>query len=150
VRAVIEQAFEDQVEPVLQRALSGEVEPFNGLAEVLEAAMAMASAHRNALAAAKGAAWIGHSLVPSFFERLSVVLGRAQQQGTIRGDLQPRDLPRLVSMLVTTMWFDESGEAWRRYLVLMLDGLQTRTATPLPPLGEIGPLLPRHPEFKGH
>jgi AcrR family transcriptional regulator len=134
VRAVVEQAFEDQVEPALQRALDGEVEPLAGLAEVLEAALTMAFGHRNALAAVKGAGRLASNLAPSFFERLATVLARAQQQGTVRGDLQPGDLPRLVSMLVTSLWFDETGEGWRRYLGLMLDSLKPQGATPLPPL----------------
>ena len=134
VRAVIEQAFADQVEPALQHALAGEGDGHAGLVSVIEAALTMASGHRNALAAVKQPGRIPLDLAPSFFERLAGVLTRAQQQGAVRDDLRPGDLPRLVAMLISTMWFDDSGEEWRRYLSLLQDALVPGAATPLPPL----------------
>jgi AcrR family transcriptional regulator len=134
VHAVIEQAFDDQVEPALQHALDDEVDALAGLVAVLEAALGMASRHRNALAAAKRPGHIPLNLARSFFDRLSILLIRAQAQGLVRQDLQPRDLPRLVGMLITTMWFDETGEGWRRYLALLVDALGLESTTPLPPL----------------
>jgi hypothetical protein len=110
------------------------VDALAGLVAVLEAALGMASRHRNALAAAKRPGHIPLNLAPSFFERLSIVLIRAQAQGLVREDLQPGDLPRLVGMLITTKRFDETGEGWRRYLALLVDALGLESTTPLPPL----------------
>jgi AcrR family transcriptional regulator len=89
VRAVLEQAFAEQVEPVLQSALHDDGNAGVGLVRVIEAALRMAAANR----------------------------------------------PRLVAMLITTMWFDESGDEWRRYLSLLADALVPGAASPLPPLG---------------
>jgi AcrR family transcriptional regulator len=135
VRAVLEQAFAEQVEPVLERALDDGGNAGVGLVRVIDAALEMAAANRNALAAVKGPQRIPLDLAPSFFRRLAEVLSRAQREGTVRGDLQAADLPRLVAMLITAMWFDESGEEWRRYLSLLEDALAPGAASPLPPLG---------------
>jgi AcrR family transcriptional regulator len=134
VRAVIQQAFTDEVEPVLSRALGGQVEPLQGLISVLEAAVAMASRHRNALAATKQPGRISLDLAPSFFRRLAVVLSCAQDQGAVRADLRDADLPRLFAMVATTMWFDRSGDGWRRYLALLVEALRPDATTSLPPL----------------
>lgn len=135
VRAVLEQAFAEQVEPVLRSALHDDGNAGVGLVRVIEAALRMAAANRNALAAVKQPQRIPLGLAPPFFRQLAEVLIRAQREGTVRGDLQAADLPRLVAMLITTMWFDESGDEWRRYLSLLADALVPGAASPLPPLG---------------
>ncbi|HEY1704518.1 MAG TPA: helix-turn-helix domain-containing protein [Trebonia sp.] len=135
VRAVLELAFAEQVEPVLQGALDGDGDAGGDLVRVIEAALQMATANRNALAAVKGPQRIPLDLAPSFFQRLAGVLTRAQRQGAVRGDLRAADLPRLVAMLITAMWFDESGNEWRRYLSLFQDALAPAASSPLPPLG---------------
>jgi AcrR family transcriptional regulator len=135
VRAVLELAFAEQVEPVLAGALDAEGNAGAGLVRVLEAALTMAAVNRNALAAVKRPHRIPLGLAPSFFRRLAKVLAQAQREGAVRADLQAADLPRLVAMVITTMWFDEAGDGWRRYLSLLEDALVPGAASPLPPLG---------------
>jgi AcrR family transcriptional regulator len=66
------------------------------------------------------------------------LIGRAQQQGGLRSDFTPEDLPLLLWAGGSVI--DAGGaiapELWRRYLGLTLDGLRADAATPLtqPPL----------------
>jgi AcrR family transcriptional regulator len=61
---------------------------------------------------------------------------RAQEQGTLRADLSPTDIPVIEFMLGTAAEYAEHSRPaiWRRYLTLILDGLRAdRSATtPLP------------------
>ena len=63
---------------------------------------------------------------------------KAQRQGTLRADLLPVDLPILQLMVAAVT--DRTGhpEMWRRYLLLLVDGMRARpagenTALPAPP-----------------
>jgi len=134
VRAVIEHGFADQVEPVLRRALDDEEDALTGVVAVLDAFMTMASQHRNALAAARQPGQFPVDVVAPFFERLAIILARAQQQGTVRADLDAEDLPRLLIMVFNTIWLNDAPGNWRRYLMLLLDALQPIAARPLPPV----------------
>lgn len=61
---------------------------------------------------------------------------RAQAAGQVRSDLQPTDIPFILFLLSDTARFARgvSPEIWRRYLVLVLDGLRPERegVTPLP------------------
>jgi len=70
---------------------------------------------------------------------------RAQADGSLRPDFSPRDMP-LVFMSagkVLEATHDVAPDAWRRYLGLLLDGLRTDGATPLPRSPLSGPELER-------
>ena len=62
------------------------------------------------------------------------LIARAQAQGTLRPDFTPEDVPLLFwsGGRVAQMTSDVVPELWRRYLGLLLDGLRTSAATPLP------------------
>jgi AcrR family transcriptional regulator len=63
------------------------------------------------------------------------VVGRAQQQGTLRADVTPPDFPLLQLMLGAVTDHTGQPELWRRYLVLLFDGLRARPEnTPMPEL----------------
>jgi AcrR family transcriptional regulator len=65
---------------------------------------------------------------------LARLVERAQEQGTLRADLTPEDLPLLfwsAGRVIETTGRIAPG-AWRRYLGLLLDGLRADAATPLP------------------
>ncbi len=77
------------------------------------------------------------------------LIERAQADGSLRPDFSPRDMP-LVFMSagkVLEATHDVAPDVWRRYLGLLLDGLRTQGATPLPrgPLSgpQLGKLLAR-------
>lgn len=63
---------------------------------------------------------------------------RAQLAGVVRADAAPQDAPLIHMMLGVVMdrTRDVDPELWRRYLALVLDGLRTDAAPPLP----VGPL----------
>ena len=132
VRTVIEQAFAREVVPALDAALADGTDAGAAIVEVWEAALGLSHRHRNALAAAKRQGHIPMTLATTFFVGLAQVLARAQEQGSIRADLVPEDLPRLTVMLINTPWLDDDKESWRRYLALVMDGLRPVAATPLP------------------
>jgi transcriptional regulator SbtR-like protein len=62
------------------------------------------------------------------------VLERAQQAGAVRPDLAVDDLTFLFEQLASVRVPDEqrTRELRQRYLILMLDALQTRSTAPLP------------------
>lgn len=134
VDAVIRLGFTEQVEPVLRHALTDEPDGLAGLSAVLGAALRMASGLRGAIAVRKQPGPIDARLLPVFFGRLAPILVKAQEQGSIRQDICPEDLPRLMSMLLGTIWFDAGSEGWRRYLTLLLDALRPDRASELPRL----------------
>jgi AcrR family transcriptional regulator len=65
---------------------------------------------------------------------LRATIERAQEQGTLRSDFTPEDLP--VVFWTTGRVIDSTAgiarDYWRRYLALLLDGLRAEAATPLP------------------
>jgi AcrR family transcriptional regulator len=62
------------------------------------------------------------------------LVARAQEQGQLRPDLQPTDLPLLQLMLgsLSECTRDVDPEVWRRYLGILTDGLRTSRAAPTP------------------
>jgi AcrR family transcriptional regulator len=70
---------------------------------------------------------------------VDALVARAKEQGTLRPDAEPWDLPMIQLMVAAVT--DQTGhpDLWRRYLRLILDGLRTQPSpdNPLPaiPLG---------------
>jgi hypothetical protein len=62
------------------------------------------------------------------------VIARAQEQGTLRPDFRPQDLSLIFMSAgrVVEMTADVAPEMWRRLLGLLIDGLRSEAATPLP------------------
>jgi AcrR family transcriptional regulator len=62
------------------------------------------------------------------------LIARAQEQGTLRSDFRPSDLALIFQsagrVMETTA--DVAPELWRRLLGILLDGLRSEAATPLP------------------
>ena len=137
ITAVVRLGFTEQVEPVARHALADEPDGLAGLAATLTAALRMAAGLRGAILVWKQAAPIDADLLPVFFGQLAPILVKAQEQGSIRQDICPEDLPRLMSMLLSTIWFDGRSEGWQRYLALLLDALRPGSTAELP-------RLPRH------
>ena len=61
------------------------------------------------------------------------LIERAQEQGTLRADFEPEDMPMLfwTGGRVAKLTSSVAPELWRRYLGFVLDGLRTDAATPL-------------------
>ena len=66
--------------------------------------------------------------------RVAEIFVRAQAQGTLRTDFTKEDIPMLfwTGARVAELTSSVAPELWRRYLGLLLDGLRTDAATPLP------------------
>jgi len=52
------------------------------------------------------------------------LMGRAKAQGRMRADATQMDVPIMMSACGSVMRMNPAGDAWRRYLTLMLDGLR--------------------------
>jgi len=65
---------------------------------------------------------------------VSRLVARAQEQGELRPDLEPTDLPLLQLMLgsLSECTRDVDPEVWRRFLGIITDGLRTRREAPSP------------------
>jgi AcrR family transcriptional regulator len=62
------------------------------------------------------------------------LVARAQEQGTLRPDLEPTDLPLLQLMLgsLSECTRDVDPDVWRRFLGILTDGLRTQRDSPTP------------------
>jgi AcrR family transcriptional regulator len=75
-----------------------------------------------------------------------VIVARAQQEGSLRADVEATDLGIALMMVCSVTTLDEP-DLWRRYLALFLDGLRARpslAALPLaPPVQDVVPEMMR-------
>ena len=132
-RAALDQTIAEDLAPAIERTLTDE-NPLRGLSALMEAAMAMASREQNTLAAARNAGSLTADVSTAFYDALAGLAERAQQAGLLRADLVPGDLHRIMAMLAAVLWsLAPDSDGWRRYLVLILDGLSPHGASTLPP-----------------
>jgi AcrR family transcriptional regulator len=135
IDAVLEDSFAELVE-LAERAATEE-DAWTGFAEFLEQALARHAANRG-LKDVVASSGHGRERAQAIRERIQPLLRRlverAQEQGTLRSDFTPEDMPlvfwtasRVIEMTATV-----APDHWRRYLGLVLDGLRAPTATPLP------------------
>ncbi len=57
-------------------------------------------------------------------ESTNLLMARAKAQGTMRLDATETDVPMMMCGASSVMRLSPTGDAWRRYLTLMLDGLR--------------------------
>ncbi|MFJ5266599.1 TetR/AcrR family transcriptional regulator [Streptomyces sp. NPDC088387] len=139
--------FEDMIDRVEQfaREAAADPDPWHGLASSLEKVCEL-QAHDRGLREVMlgtGKATQRHTLVLRRIKPLvDLLVDRAREQGTLRADVTPVDLP-MIQLMVAAIT-DRTGEPdlWRRYLRLLLDGMRT------PPPGS--PPLPPGAVFRGH
>jgi AcrR family transcriptional regulator len=135
IDAVLEDAFAELVE-LAERAAAAE-DPWAGFTGFLEEALARHAANRG-LKDVVASSGHGRQRAQAIRTRIQPLLRqlveRAQEQGTLRSDFTPEDLPlvfwtasRVIEMTATV-----APDHWRRYLGLVLDGLRAPAATPLP------------------
>jgi AcrR family transcriptional regulator len=135
IDAVLEDSFAEVVE-LAERAAT-EDDAWAGFAGFLEQALARHAANRG-LKDVVASSGHGRQRAQAIRTRIQPLLRqlveRAQEQGTLRSDFTPEDLPlvfwtasRVIEMTATV-----APDHWRRYLGLVLDGLRAPAATPLP------------------
>ncbi|HEY1370680.1 MAG TPA: TetR/AcrR family transcriptional regulator [Gaiellaceae bacterium] len=135
IDAVLEESFADLVGAAEQAAL--EEDAWAAFTGFLEQALALHVGNRGlkdmlaTTARGRKRAEAMRARIRPLMRRLIV---RAQEQGTLRPDFTPEDLPvvfwaagRVIETTATV-----APDYWRRYLALLLDGLRSGAATPLP------------------
>ncbi len=133
VRAALDQSIAEDLAPVINDALRAD-DPLCGLAQLIEAAIALGARERNLLAAAHRAGSLTSDVSNSLYEALDHLARRGQQAGLIRADLVAEDIPRLIAMLYSVLSTMDSGsDGWRRYFVLIIDAISVNGRQPLPP-----------------
>jgi hypothetical protein len=92
------------------------------------------------MAAARKAGVLGVEMSVHYFNALTELMVRGQRAGSVRADLEPDDMKRIVVMLLGVLPTLRPGdEGWRRYVALAVDGIST--AEPKPPLPAASPLI---------
>ena len=131
IDAVLEEAFAEMLR-LAEEAVAAQ-DAWAGFAGFLERAFEVHTHNRGVkdmLAASRHADSMRGRIRPL----LAQMVERAQEQGTLRRDFTPEDLPLLfwsAGRVIETTGKIAPG-AWRRYLGLLLDGLRAEAATPLP------------------
>jgi len=111
-------------------------DPWEGLVVAMES-IARLQARDRGLFEAVGSSVSGdehlHARHTELMGLLDRVAARAQDAGLLRADVEATDLPMLAAAAASTCQAaGGASELWRRYLVIMLDGLRPGAATPLP------------------
>jgi AcrR family transcriptional regulator len=147
---LVDAVFEDMIDRVeaSAREAAADPDPWHGLASSLEKVCEL-QAHDRGLREVMlgtGKAAQRHALVDRRIKPLvDPLIARAKEQGALRADMEPLDLPMIQLMVAAVT--DQTGEPdlWRRYLRLLLDGMRTQPdgTEPLPPAPEYHGIGPR-------
>jgi AcrR family transcriptional regulator len=133
VRAALDQSIAENLTPAIEDARSTD-DPLRGLAQLIEAAIALGAREHNLLTAAHRAGSLTPDISDSLNEALDDLVRRGQQAGLVRADLVADDLPRLIAMLYSVLsTMDSTSGGWRRYVALILDAISLDERQPLPP-----------------
>jgi AcrR family transcriptional regulator len=135
VLAALNRQLRLNVDPVIDVALAG-TDAAEGLFRVIDAVMTAASDNANLLGAVAGRRDLLTGITGSLIESVGVLLGRGQDQGSLRVDISLTDMVRLLAMLIGVVDTMEPGsDAWRRPAALVEDAIRAERPTrPLPPL----------------
>jgi len=137
--AVLEDAYGEWM-AAAKRALD-DPDAWRGLRGYLEQALALHVANRalkGVVAGRDGARPRAEAMRARMRPLLTELIGRAQRQGSLRGDFALEDMPLVFWSCdrVIDATAEVSPEVWRRHLGILLDGLRAEGASPLP----VGPM----------
>ncbi|MGI9097636.1 MAG: TetR/AcrR family transcriptional regulator [Solirubrobacteraceae bacterium] len=136
---LIDALFEERIGEVVELAeesLRCE-DAWEGLVGFLERATALHAGDRGlkevALSGAHGLERVRRAR-QLMFPLATRLVTRAQEQGTLRPDVEPTDLPLLQLMLgsLSECTRDVAPDIWRRFLGILTDGLRTQRDAPSP------------------
>jgi AcrR family transcriptional regulator len=138
IDAVLEDAFAEIIR--LARSAAAEEDAWAGLTGFLEQTLALHAQNRGLkdVLAARGHGAQRETMRTRVRSLVRELVERAQEQGTLRADFTPEDLPLVFwstgRVIETTAHV--APDYWRRHLAFLLDGLRASSATPLstPPL----------------
>ena len=136
---LIDALFEERIGEVIALAEAALDNPdaWEGLVGFLEGAAALHACDRGlkevTLSGVHGLERVGRAR-QLMFPLVTQLVGRAQEQGSLRADVEPTDLPIVLLMLgsLSECTREVDPEVWRRYLGILTDGLRTRRDEPGP------------------
>jgi AcrR family transcriptional regulator len=146
VDAVLEDAFAEIVQAA-EDALAEE-DAWSALTGFFEHALELHAENRglkDALAATEQGRARGEAMRTRMRPVLAQMVARAQEQGALRLDFDPKDVPLVfwTASRVIEVTEDVAPGFWRRYVGLLFDGFRVGAATPLPRPPLTGPQLGR-------
>jgi AcrR family transcriptional regulator len=137
VRAALDQCIATDLTPTIESARAA-TDPFEGLAELIDAAISLGAREHNLLTAARRAGSLTSDVSTAVIEALTELAERGQRAGVIRADLAAADLPRILAMLYSVLQtMDAGSDGWRRYVALILDSISAGARRPLPPVATL-------------
>lgn len=133
--AVLEDSFAELIQVAEDAAAADDA--WAGFTGFLERALAAHAANRglkDVLAERGQGAQRAEAMRARIRPLLRRMIQRAQEQGTLRPDFKPEDLPLVfwTADRVIDRTAAVAPDYWRRFLGLLLDGLRAEAATPLP------------------
>ena len=134
IDAVLEDAFAEIVR--LARSAADDADAWAGFTHFLEGMLALHAQNRGLkdVLAARGPGAQREAMRARVRPLVRRMVARAQQQGALRDDFSPEDLPFVFwtadRVIETTA--NVAPDYWRRYLAFLFDGLRASSATPLP------------------
>ena len=136
---LIDALFEDRMNEFAAEAQAALLadDPWAGLVRFLECATEQHACDRGfkevALSGGHGLKRVARAR-QLMFPLVSRLVARAQADGSLRADIEPTDMPLLQLMLgsLSECTRKSDPEVWRRFLVILMDGMRTRRDEPTP------------------
>lgn len=134
--AVCEASFDAEIEPLLAKFQDSDT-PRAVLLDVGERLVAALHRQWGLLSSLDNLTEVITKLLSRSDHSFTTMIERAQAAGQLRRDITAQDIPPVLAMLATALTaIDLDRSARRRYLSLVLDGLNPEHATPLPTRAE--------------
>ena len=135
-RAVYRSIMRDELLPLLRQSCA-QGSARQSFLLIVERLLELLDRERGLIASSADFAVLTDDLLREFLEPFAVLLQHAQQANEIRADLQPYDIPRVLSILVVGLSTPPASPAdRRRYVSLVFDAMGPDQAESLPPLDE--------------
>jgi AcrR family transcriptional regulator len=129
----------DQIVELAERSAAAD-DPWAGIVAFLEGTAEAQTADRGLREVIMGVHDPDHMEVVGdrLTDPLRTMVERAKAVGVVRPDIEATDLGIVLLMLCTVadVTADASPDLWRRYLPMMLDGLQAGSDLPVPPVAD--------------
>lgn len=130
--AVYETVFQAEIAPLIDKFQQSGT-PREELLDLIERLTGILHQQWGLISSLDDVTAVTASLLSSNDEAFAVMVARAQAAGNLRDDLTANDLLPILAMLATALSaVDPDAAARRRYLSMLLDGLNPEHAGPLP------------------
>ncbi|WP_405904859.1 helix-turn-helix domain-containing protein [Streptomyces sp. NBC_00828] len=126
---LVDALFDDMVDTLASAAEEGlaDPDPWRGLVTSMEKACEVQAFDRGLREVMLGAS-VGPRRQAQVLARITpamdALIGRAKEQGALRADVMPVDIPMIQLMVAAVTDRTGQPDLWRRYLRLILDGLR--------------------------